>query len=139
MATNWINVVSKDHVMRGVDGGFTQANHGKPHMLRRMKKGDRIIFYSPKTTFDGGVPLQAFTALGTIDDDEPYQYEMTPAFVPWRRKVTFEKTVDAPIMPLLDELDFIEDKQHWGYKFRFGVLPISEKDFETIRHAMMVQ
>ena len=26
----WINTVSRDHVQRGVAGGFTQANHGKP-------------------------------------------------------------------------------------------------------------
>lgn len=122
--------------MRGVDGGFTQANHGKPHMLKKMKKGDGIIFYSPKTAFEGGLTLQAFTALGIIDDEEPYKFEMNSTFEPWRRRVNFEKSVDAPIKPLIASLDFIEDKQHWGYKFRFGVLSISEKDFETIARAM---
>ncbi|BBY58526.1 hypothetical protein MSAR_16620 [Mycolicibacterium sarraceniae] len=33
----WIKTVSADHVQRGVAGGFTQANHGKPHMLRTME------------------------------------------------------------------------------------------------------
>jgi EVE domain len=69
----WINVVSRNHVMRGVDGGFTQANHGKPHMLKKLGAGDWIVFYSPKTAFDGGKPLQAFTAIGLVKDDELYQ------------------------------------------------------------------
>ena len=40
----WINTISKDHVMRGVEGGFTQANHGSPYNLKRMGKGDYISF-----------------------------------------------------------------------------------------------
>src|SRR5215217_6565871 len=59
---NWINTVSRDHVERGVRGRFTQANHGKPNMLRKMARGDWIIFYSPKTVHPDGEPLQAFTA-----------------------------------------------------------------------------
>lgn len=132
----WINVVSKDHVMRGVVGGFTQANHGKPHMLKRMLRGDWIIFYSPKTAFAGDEKLQAFTAIGQVTDDEPYQVTMEQDFQPWRRKVVFKKASEAPIKPLIDVLDFIENKTHWGYKFRFGVIAISEHDFEVIRSAM---
>ena len=51
MTTYWINTVSRGHVARGVAGGFTQANHGKPHMLRRMARDDWIVFYSPKTDY----------------------------------------------------------------------------------------
>ena len=57
--TNWINTVSRGHVERGVRGHFTQANHGKPHMLKKMAKGDWIIFYSPKKTYPDGEPLNA--------------------------------------------------------------------------------
>ncbi len=80
MGTNWINTVSRDHVERGVRGRFTQANHGKPHMLKKMAKGDWIVFYSPKTVYPDGEPLQAFTAIGQVADDEPYQAEMSPDF-----------------------------------------------------------
>jgi len=31
----WIVVVSKDHIARGVAGGFMQANHGKEGPLKR--------------------------------------------------------------------------------------------------------
>jgi hypothetical protein len=63
---NWVNTVSRDHVERGVAGGFTQANHGRPWMLRKMARGDWIVFYSPKTAFQGGEPVQAFTAIGRV-------------------------------------------------------------------------
>jgi EVE domain len=134
--TNWINTVSRDHVQQGVRGRFTQANDGKPHMLRRMAKGDWIVFYSPRTALSGGEPLQAFTAVGRIADDEPYQVEVTADFVPWRRNVDFVAGGEAPIRPLIDDLHFIEDKKRWGYRFRFGVFKIDDHDLDLIRQAM---
>ena len=134
--TYWINTVSRDHVARGVAGGFTQANHGKPHMLRKMARGDWIVFYSPRTTFPDGPPLQAFTAIGQVSDDEPYQAEVAPDFRPWRRAMDFQTCEEAPIRPLIDDLDFVEDKKRLGYRFRFGVFEINEHDFEVIRSAM---
>lgn len=134
--THWINTVSRDHVRRGVAGGFTQANHGKPDVLRRLSRGDLIAFYSPKTDYPKGEPLQAFTALGRVVDDEPYQVEITPDFHPYRRNVEFLDCVETPIRPLIDDLDFIEDKMRWGFRFRFGLFRIDEHDFEVIRAAV---
>ena len=131
-----MNTVSREHVAIGVRGRFTQANHGKPHMLRKMARGDWIVFYSPRTSHPDGPPLQAFTAIGQIADDEPYQVDVTPDFQPWRRNVDFLQCTDAPIRPLLEHLDFIEDKSRWGYKFRFGVFTIDDHDLEVIRAAM---
>ena len=132
----WINTISRDHVQRGVAGGFTQANHGKPQMLKRLQKGDWMVFYSPKTAYEGGEPLQAFTAIGQVADDELYQVEMAPGFVPWRRNLIFHVAQETPIKPLIMELNFIADKTHWGYMFRFGMFEIPETDFELIRTAM---
>ena len=131
--TYWINTVSADHVQRGVAGGFTQANHGKPHMLRKMARGDWIIFYSPKTALEQGESLQAFTAIGRIADDEPYHEQESAS---WRRRMEFLPVTATPIRPLLDRLEFIVDPQRWGYKFRFGVFRIEEPDFLLIRSAM---
>jgi hypothetical protein len=133
---NWVNTVSRDHVERGVAGGFTQANHGRPWMLRKMARGDWIVFYSPKTTFQGGEPVQAFTAIGRVADDEPYQVQMSADFQPWRRNVEFLECDEAPIRQLLEQLDFIEDPSRWGYKFRFGVFAIDDHDLAVIRAAM---
>ena len=47
----WIAVVSKEHVMKGVQGGFAQAGHGKSAPLKKMKKDDWLIYYSPVKVF----------------------------------------------------------------------------------------
>jgi hypothetical protein len=134
--TNWINTVSRDHVRRAVRGRFTQANHGKPHALRRMARGDWIVFYSPRTSHPDGESLQAFTAIGQVVDDEPYQAELSADQQPWRRNVDFLECTETPIRPLIEHLDFIENKQRWGYKFRFGVFTIGGGDLDVIRAAM---
>lgn len=134
----WINTVSRDHTRHGVAGGFTQAGHGRSTGLKRLAKGDAIAFYSPRTQLNGGEPLQRFTALGLVMDDEPYQAEMTPDFHPWRRRVGFLPCEEAPIQPLLDDLSFIQDKRRWGYPFRRGLFEIPREDFERIARAMGV-
>lgn len=133
--SNWIITVSRDHAERAVRGRFTQANHGKLHMLRKMARGDWIAFYSPKTGYPEGDPLQAFTAIGQVADDEPYQDGAAPEG-PWRRNVDFLECAETPIRPLLENLEFIENKSRWGYQFRFGVFRIDDRDLEVIRSAM---
>ena len=134
----WINTVSCDHVRLGVAGGFTQAGHGKSSGLKRLAKGDYLVFYSPRTSLEGGEPLQAFTAIGRIAEDEPFQGEMTPKFRPWRRLVEFISSREAPIKPMLEKLDFIPDKKRWGYPFRRGLFEIERSDFVRIASAMEV-
>ena len=63
MPKYWINVISKNHVLAGVQEGITQSGHGKEAPLRRMHKGDWIIFYSPKLSLEQDEKLQAFTAI----------------------------------------------------------------------------
>ena len=136
--TAWINTVSRSHVRRGVEGGFTQANHGKPWALRRMNRGDWLVFYSPRTDYPDGEPLQAFTAIGRISDDEAYQVTMSPDFEPWRRDVEFLDAHEAPVRPLLERLHLTQGKPSWGYVFRRGVVEIDEHDLSVLREAMGV-
>lgn len=132
----WINTISADHVQRGVEGGFTQADHGKPDRLKRLARGDWIAFYSPKTNYPEGDPLRMFTAVGRVVDDEPYPVQVSPGVQAYRRTVEFLDCTPVPIRPLLDHLDFIEDKQHWGFRFRFGLFRINDHDFDVIRSAL---
>lgn len=136
---HWVNTISREHVLRGVEGGFTQANHGRAEGLRRLGRGDGIVFYSPRTSYPDGEPLQAFIAIGRVDDDAPYQAEMTPTFHPWRRRVAFVEGREAPIGPLVEGLAFIPDKRRWGFPFRRGLFEIGEADFRAIAAAMGVE
>jgi hypothetical protein len=116
--------------------GYTQANHGRPHALRRLKNGDLIAFYSPRTTYPDGDPLRRFTAIARVIDDEPYQTEMSPDFRPWRRLVKPIASEEAPVAPLIKDLTFIRDKGRWGFVFRRGMFEIGEDDFRRIAAAM---
>lgn len=136
MNNYWIGVVSKAHVQIGVRGGFIQLNHGKKAAVQRLKAGDMLAMYSPRTNYPDGAALQAFTAIGTVVSGEVYQVEMTPEFKPFRVDVRFHDCHDAPIKPLIEDLSFIKDKAHWGAAFRFGYLRVPEADFSRIVRAM---
>jgi len=133
----WIVVVSKDHIARGVAGGFIQANHGKEGPLKRMTADDGVVIYSPKQSYSGDEPLRAFTAIGQVADDKIYQHKMTEDFTPYRRNINYVDCTETPIVPLVANLDFIKNKSSWGYPFRFGFFEIPAADFELIKTNML--
>jgi len=137
--TYWVSTISRDHVRLSVEGGFTQAGHGKASGLKRLKADDWLIYYSPKTSLQDGEPLQAFTAIGRVIDEDLYQVEQAPGFTPWRRNIEFVSGTEAPIRPLIDQLSFIRDKRRWGYMFRVGLFKIPQEDFAVISQAMTVK
>src|SRR5271170_5303767 len=38
--TYWVNTISRDHALLSVEGGFTQAGHGRSSGLKRLKADD---------------------------------------------------------------------------------------------------
>lgn len=135
----WIGVVSREHVQRGVAGGFIQLNHGKKAPVQKLRAGDRIAMYSPRSAYPDGAPLQRFTAIGVVVSGEVYQVEMAPDFHPWRIDVDFADCREAPIQPLIERLSFIRSKTHWGAAFRFGYLKVPADDFALIASSMQVE
>jgi len=138
MARYWIIVASKNHVMHGVDHGIAQAGHGKRSGLARMHKGDGIVYYSPKQSYEGNEPLKAFTAMAQIADEEIYQVEESPDFKPFRRRVNYFAAKDVLAAPLVNDLEFIRNKKAWGYVMRFGLIGIPEEGFRLIAGKMGV-
>jgi len=135
----WIAVVSRDHTMSGVSGGFMQVCHGRQSPLVRMSKDDWVIFYSPKQSMQSREKCQAFTAIGQTTNDTVYQFQMTKDFKPFRRNVTFYPCPETSILPLIGDLDFIRNKKRWGYPFRSGFFEISEHDFNLIASKILSQ
>lgn len=135
----WINCVAQNHVLAGVEGGFTQAAHGKAEPLRQLSNGDAMVFYSEGTLFRAGERLQAFTAIGLIAGKDAFQTKVTAKFIPWRRRVEFMDSTPASILPLIPDLTFIADKANWGQAFKAGLFEITEADFERIAKAMKVE
>lgn len=136
---NWIAIASAEHARRGRDnaaGGFMQVGHGKLAPLKRIKAGDRVAYYAPTTELGVADRLQSFVSIGVVQGDAPYEADMGNGFVPWRRDVRYAAAREAPIVPLIDQFDFVEDPKHWGSKFRFGVLEVNDHDFNLIAAAM---
>ncbi|GGJ44875.1 EVE domain-containing protein [Deinococcus roseus] len=134
MTRYWIGVVSQQHVLRGVEGGFCQVCHGKQAPLKKMQQGDFLVYYSPKTTYPDGETLQQFTALGQVQGDQAYQVEMNPDFQPYRKDVRYLEVTPVSIQQLKPKLKFT--RGNWGFQLRLGHFEISEADFSVIVQAM---
>ncbi|MBA2406952.1 MAG: EVE domain-containing protein, partial [Chitinophagales bacterium] len=91
MTKYFLICASRDHVLKGVKDGFAQAGHGRKDFISKPLKGDWVVFYSSKDKFENGKPLQKFTAIGQVVDEEPYQPTTNGSFKPYRRNVEFKK------------------------------------------------
>ncbi|MDR7308644.1 EVE domain-containing protein [Rhodoferax saidenbachensis] len=144
--------------------GYMQVCHGKAAPLKRVAPGDRVAYYSPTVSMGGKDKLQAFVSIGIVQPGVPYAHrdagppqgaiapsggsaahavasvgatsDMGGGFVPYRRDVAYVPALEAPILPLLDDFEFVEDRSRWGYKFRFGLFQVSDADMLHIAHAM---
>ncbi len=128
----WINTISRDHVMVGKKEGFVQAGHGKEAPLKKLQTDDYMIFYSPKTSLQNGKSVQAFTAVAKIKERDVYQVVVNENFQPYRKDAKYEHCQEVPIRSLIEQLEFITNKKHWGFRFRSGLFEINQHDFELI-------
>lgn len=127
---------SREHVLKGVKGGFAQAGHGRKVFMSKPSKGDWLVFYSSKDKFENGKPLQKFTAIGKVIDEEPYQPTTGGDFKPYRRDVEFKNSQEVEIRPLLEHLNFIKNNKKWGFYLISGFREIPKEDFDIIKNAM---
>ncbi|PIF28320.1 EVE domain-containing protein [Acidovorax sp. 56] len=136
---NWIAVASATHARRGCaqpQAGFMQVCHGKSAPLKRVQAGDRVAYYAPTVTMGGADRLQAFVSIGVVLPGDAYAFDMGGGFFPYRKDVSYLPAREAPIAPLLDHFEFVDDRQRWGSKFRFGLFAISDHDMGLIAEAM---
>jgi hypothetical protein len=131
--TAWLGVVSREHVLRAVSLGIAQLNHGKRPPIARLRPGDTIIYYSPRTSYPDGEPLKAFTAVGTAVDDEVWQADEGD-FKPWRRRIEYAHAHEVGIHELVG-LE-LTASPNWGYSLRRGTLELSDADAALIRASM---
>ncbi len=131
----WLAVASAEHVRIGRAGGFMQVCHGKAGPLRRIGAGAGVVYYSPATVMGGKDGLKSFTAIGRVRAGKPYRFGMDGGFQPFRRDVDWSVCRETPVTMLLGQLDFTA-LPNWGYQLRFGLCPLSERDFRLIAEAM---
>ncbi|MBS0319460.1 MAG: EVE domain-containing protein [Proteobacteria bacterium] len=134
----FVVVLPRDAVDRNVAAGLLEAAGGRRDPLTRLDAGDWVAFYSPRAAAAPGAPLQAFTAIcevaaGAIAEGPPRHADADASF---HRPARYVDAQMAPIRPLIDTLDFIRDKHHWGVALRYGFVRVSVADFERIATAM---
>jgi hypothetical protein len=122
MTRTWVLVASRDHARRGLSGGFVMANHGKRAPVARMGVGDRILIYSPTTTFPKGEPLKAITIVGEVTGEEP---EPSPVIEGgFRRAAALREIAPIPLEAIREHLP--------TSKIRFGFFELPTDDAEAI-------
>lgn len=132
---HWIAVVARDRALRARAGGFAELNGGRTGILELMHADDGFVTYAPRATEGRAEPVQAFVTLGFVRDGTLQHVDVDgkPVF---RLAIDYLEASPAPVKPLLDELTFIRNRQHWGAAFRFGALRIGAADFDRIARAM---
>lgn len=140
MTNYWMGVACAQHALAGRDNGFAQLGHGKKSAVSGLNKGDWIVYYSPREKIDGGDPVQAFTTIGQITSDKPYQVDKSMGFHPHRVNVDYLLNVTpASIRPLLEELELTKGRGgSWGIVMRGAKRKLIEADFRKIAARMGV-
>lgn len=138
--TFWMGVASAEHARGGRDGGFVQLGHGKHIAVKSLKKGDWIVYYSPREAMREGAPVQAFTTIGRVTSDASYRFEQAMDFNPYRVDVDYLRDARAAqIKPLLHELRLTRDLgAGWGIAMRGPKRKLDEEDMGRIAEAMGV-
>lgn len=131
----WIGVVARDHVDAAISSGICAFSHGNKASLAKLSEGDRFAYYSPKTGYMSGDPVQCFTALGTIIDPTPVEFTWDGNEI-WAAKASYAKITPTSVRPLLEPLKFVTNPARWGMAFRRGQFEITEQDFTLIEAAM---
>jgi hypothetical protein len=117
--------------------GICQFCNGKSEPVKRLSRGDFVVYYSPKVTMERLELYQRFIAIGRVIDDAPYQIDRGGGFKPFRRNISYFDAKHLDIKPLVPPLSFINNKQSWGYVFYYGFLEIDQDSFETIAKGML--
>ena len=122
MTRTWVLVASRDHARRGLAEGFVMANHGKRAPLARMSRGDRVLIYSPTTTFPRGEPLRAITLVGEVTGDGP---EPSTVIEGGFRRAAALREIEP--LALADVRDHLPTS-----KIRFGFFELAAADADAI-------
>jgi hypothetical protein len=130
----WLGVVSAEHVRRAVSFGIAQIGHGKRSGLARMHAGGTLVFYSPVEHVGDKTPLQHFTAMGDIADDEIWQAD-EGSFKPFRRRVHYANTTPVDLASVRGKLH-LTAQANWGYQLRRGLVSLDDHDLNVLRAAM---
>lgn len=135
MARYWIGVAHARQVGIIREKGLVAFSRGQKAPAAKMAVGDQVIYYAPRTDFEGDV-VQAFIALATVTGQAPFEAPLMGETTVWVREAAYDKAGEAPIRPMIPDLTFIRKPSHWGMAFRRSHFEIPKADFARIARAM---
>lgn len=120
---SWIFVMTGD--VEGFGGRIKSGEwpiFRKTHHRNEMRAGDKIVFYL------GGKNNKKLMGIATISsglrkNGEEYFVSISEVEV-WKDPLEMRKLVDS--------LGFIKNKDNWGLYLQGGVIPLPQKDHDTI-------
>jgi len=81
------------------------------------------------------MPLQQFTAIGEIADDEIFQGHESEIRM-FRRRVAYLPGTPVALGEVREELQLTR-APNWGYQLRRGLIPLDEHDLKVLRAAFI--
>ena len=136
MAAFYLGIAEKIHADMCVAEGVVVLGLGGPSGVRKLRAGDGVVYYSPKTAPDGEV-LRSFTAIGRVVGDSEYERSVGGGAPLWVRDVAWRTDPDiVSIYDLLDNLSWIKKPKNWGFYMRGSHRAVPEDDYEKISAAM---
>ena len=98
------------------------ANHGKRAPLARMSVGDRLLVYSPKTTFPNGDPFQAIAIVGMVTGEQPVPSAVIAGG--FRLRADLREIEPIPLAQIRDHVP--------THRIRFGCFELTRDDADAI-------
>lgn len=133
-----IGVIHQKQVEIARSKGVVAFSKGRAAAVRNLNIGDKVVFYSPRSDFEGD-PVRCFTGHATVTGDSAYEIDFMPGARGFVRDAAFDDVTEVPVKPMLEDLSFIKNPSHWGMAFRMGKFSIPEGDYRLIAQAMGVK
>lgn len=137
MAAYYLGIAEKNYVEMCVERGVVVLGIDGPSGVRKLKPGDGVVYYSPKTAPDGEV-LRSFTAIGEVVGESEYEMSFDSGTQLWVRNVEWKDGArQISIYDHLDALSWIKKPKNWGFYMRGSHRAIPGEDFALISGAML--
>ena len=138
MSDHYLGIAERIHADACVTAGVCVLGLSGPSGVKKLNPGDGVIYYSPKTAPDGEV-LRAFTAIGEVTGETPYERSFEGASQPlWVRDVAWRREArEVSIYDLLEQLSWIRNPKNWGFYMRGSHRAIPAEDYARIAGAML--
>jgi predicted RNA-binding protein len=135
----WIICITKDNLdicFQEKVVGFVES---KRKRLKSFRAGDLITFYVSRMSLSSNKKIGKFMGLAKI---EGKSYQSTVpiwkhGLFPERIAIELMSQKSCDVKILIEDLNFIGNKVHWGAAFLPGIIRVSQVDFEVIQKSLM--